>query len=98
MVEDLRRQILLAFWVVEELPTTFSYGKPGHALPLTYNHATCGGPLVFAGIKGRDTGPPKRAKLRYTLLQHDWCGHRTVTMEAPVSQCTHYEEMKHASA
>jgi hypothetical protein len=31
VVEDLRRQILLAFWVVEELPTTFS--KPGHALP-----------------------------------------------------------------
>jgi hypothetical protein len=27
-----------------------------------------------------------------TLLQHDWF--RTVTMEAPVSQCTHYEEMK----
>jgi len=65
VVEDLRRQILLAFWVVEELPTTFSYGKPGHALPFTYNHATSGGPvLVLAGLTtatGRDTGSPKRA-------------------------------------
>ena len=48
---------------------TLSYGKPGHALHLTYltyNHATYGG-LVLAGefchrgIKGRDTGSPKRA-------------------------------------
>ena len=63
VVEDLRRQILLAFWVVEELPTTFS--RPGHALPLTYNHATYGGPCRLAfchrEIKGRDTGSPKRA-------------------------------------
>ena len=51
VVEDLRRQILLAFWVVEELPTTFSYGKPGHALPLT----------GLATATGRDTGSSKRA-------------------------------------
>ena len=77
VVEDLRRQILLAFWVVEELPTTFS--KPGHALPLTYNHATYGGPiLVRAGSasateksKGVTLGLPS-VQTVYTLLQHDW--------------------------
>jgi hypothetical protein len=77
VVEDLRRQILLAFWVVEELPTTFSYGKPG--LPLTYNHATYGGPvLVLAGLtsateksKGVTLGLPS-VQTVYTLLQHDW--------------------------
>jgi hypothetical protein len=41
VVEDMRRLILLAFWVVER--ATFSYGKPGHALPSTYDHATYGG-------------------------------------------------------
>ena len=63
VVEDLRRQILGCG------RATLSYGKPGHALHLTYltyNHATYGG-LVLAGefchrgIKGRDTGSPKRA-------------------------------------
>ena len=45
VVEDLRRQILLAFWVVEELPTTFS--KPGHA-------------LAGLTEKSKGTGSPKR--------------------------------------
>ena len=76
VVEDMRRLILLAFWVVER--ATFSYGKPGHALPLTYNHATYGGPvLVLAGLpsateksKVVTLGLPS-VQTVYTLLQHD---------------------------
>jgi len=61
VVEDLRRQILLAFWVVEELPTTFSMS--GHALPLTY--------MPRMEDQGVTLGLPS-VQTVYTLLQHDW--------------------------
>ena len=48
-------------------------------------------PSATEKSKGVTLGLPS-VQTVYTLLQHDCT--KVNTMEAPVSQCTHYEEMK----